>query len=262
MEQKTSIIPAGRHQKIVEYMKEHGSAQIKELADYLEVSDATVRRDLDELDAQGVLVRTHGGAVRKNDETSSFERQHKEKMMIMLDEKKRIAKSAASLIQEGETILLDSGTTSYYLANELADIPNLTVITYDLFIGGNITLHPTSTMIVTGGIRRQGYNNVLLGSMVEDYIRNIRVDKAFLGADAIDLDFGISNTNVQEANVKRLLVQAGKQVILIADHSKLDRVALIKVCGLCDVDGIFIDKGVSENSLDRLKKKVKKIHLA
>ena len=104
--------------------------------------------------------------------------------------------------------------------------------------------------------------HVLLGSMVEDYIRNIRVDKAFLGADAIDLDFGISNTNVLEANVKKLLVQAGKQVILIADHSKLNRVALIKVCDLCDVDGIFIDKGVSENSLDRLKKKVKKIHLA
>lgn len=262
MEQKTSIIPAGRHQKIVEYVKEHGIAQIKELADYLEVSDATVRRDLDDLDAQGVLMRTHGGAVRKNDNTSSFERQHKEKMMIMPDEKKQIARLAASFVQEGDTILLDSGTTSFYLAHELSEIPNLTIITYDLFIGGNLTLHPTSTMIVTGGVRRQGYNNVLLGSMVEDYIRSIRVDKAFLGADAIDFDFGISNTNMPEANVKKLLVQAGKQVILIADHSKLNRIALIKVCDLSDVDVIIMDRSVSANSLDKLKEKGKRIHLA
>ena len=81
---------------------------------------------------------------------------------LMLHEKKQIAKLAASFVHEGDTILLDSGTTTYYLASELSDIPNLTVITYDLFIGGNLALHPTSTMIVTGGIRRQGYNNCLL----------------------------------------------------------------------------------------------------
>lgn len=160
-------------------------------------------------------------------------------------------------MHEGDTILLDSGTTTYYLASELSEIPNLTVITYDLFIGGNLALHPTSTMIVTGGIRRQGYNNVLLGSMVEDYVRNIRVDKAFLGADAIDVDFGISNTNVMEASIKRLLVQAGKQVILIGDHSKLGRMALIKVCDLTDIDGVIIDKAIDENSLHRMKEKVK-----
>ena len=261
-EQKTSIIPAGRLQKIMEYMKEHGSVQIKELADYLDVSDATVRRDLDDLDTQGLLVRTHGGAVRKNDNTSSFEWQHNEKLTIMLHEKKQIAKLAASFVHEGDTILLDSGTTTYYLASELSDVPNLTVITYDLFIGGNLVLHPTSTMIVTGGIRRQGYNNVLLGSMVEDYVRNIRVDKAFLGADAIDVDFGISNTNVMEASIKRLLVQAGKQVILIGDHSKLGRMALIKVCDLTDIDGVIIDKAIDENSLHRMKEKVKNVYLA
>lgn len=261
MEQKPTIIPAGRQQKIMEYIKEHGNAQIKELADYLAVSDATVRRDLDDLDAQGLLMRTHGGAMRKNDDTASFERQHKDKMMIMMHEKKRIAKMAATLIHEGETILLDSGTTSYYLVNEISQIPNLTVITYDLFIGSNLTLHPSSTMIITGGIRRQGYNNVLWGSMVEDYIRSIRVDKAFLGADAIDIDFGISNTNVLEAGAKKLLVGAGKQVILIADHSKMDRMALVRICDLTEIDAIIIDKNIEEGSLARLKEKIKKVHL-
>jgi len=262
MEQKNSIIPASRQQKIMEYVKEHGSAQIKDLAEYLEVSVATVRRDLDELDTQGLLVRTHGGAMSKNDNTSSFERQHLERLMIMREEKRRIAKLAASFVRDGETILLDSGTTNYYLASELSEIPNLTVITYDLFIASNLVLHPTSTLIVTGGIRRQGFNNVLWGSMVEDYIRNVRVDKAFLGADAVDLDFGISNTNVLEANIKKILVQAGKKVILIVDHSKLDRLALVKVCELNAVDEMIIDKKIDEVSLSRLKDKIKKVHLA
>ena len=261
MEQKSTIIPAGRQQKIIEYVKEHKSAQIKELAEYLEVSDATVRRDLDELDAQGHLVRTHGGAVLKDSGTSSFERQHKERPMIMPYEKRRIAKKAASFISEGETILLDSGTTTYYLSSELSAIPNLTVITYDLFIASNIVLHSTSTLIVTGGLRRPGYNNVLWGSMVEDYLRGIRVDKAFLGADAIDLDFGVSNTNVLEVSTKKRLIEAGKEVILVADHSKLERVALAKVCNLSDIDTLVMDKGVNEEYGNRLKKEIGQIHL-
>ena len=262
MKQKNAVIPASRQQKINEYVNEHGSAQIKELADYLKVSVATVRRDLDELDMQGVLVRTHGGAVQKNDNASSFERQHTERLMIMPDEKRRIARLAASFICSGDTILLDSGTTNYYLASELSEIPNLTIITYDLFIASNLTIHPSSTMIVTGGIRRHGYNNVLWGSMVDDYVRNIRVDKAFLGADAIDLEFGVSNTNVLEANIKKLLIQAGKKVILIADHSKLNRIAMVKVCELSEIDELVIDKDMDEDSLSRLKNKIKKIHLA
>lgn len=262
MKQKNATIPASRQQKIIEYVNQYGSAQINELADYLEVSVATVRRDLDELDTQGVLVRTHGGAVQKNDPTSSFERQHNERLMIMPDEKRRIARMAASFIRNGDTILLDSGTTNYYLARELSEIENLTIITYDLFIANNIILHPTATLIVTGGIRRHGYNNVLWGNMVDDYIRNIRVDKAFLGADAIDLEFGISNTNVLEANIKKLLIQSGKQVILVADHSKLDRVAFVKVCELSDIDELIIDKNIDEASLSRLKNKFNNVHLA
>lgn len=262
MEQKFSFIPASRQQKIMEYVEEHGSVQVKELAEYLEVSEATVRRDLDELDADGLLERTHGGAVLRNDKTSSFERQHNERIVIMPEEKRRIAKKAVSFINEGETILLDSGTTSYYLANELSNIPNLTVITYDLFIACNMILHPTSTMIVTGGIRRQGFNNVLWGNMVEDCIRNIRVDKAFLGADAIDSDFGVSNTNILEANVKKLLLKAGKKVILIADHTKLNRVALVKVCDLTEIDELVIDNSVDEENLNRIRDKIKHIHLA
>lgn len=261
MSQKYSDFPAGRQQRILEYAQEKGSVQIKELTSYLGVSEATIRRDLDELDAQGLLERTHGGAVIKNS-TTSFERQQQEKMKIMSEEKKRIARKAASFIRPGETIVLDSGSTTYYLASLLSDIPDLTIITYDLFIASNIILHPTSTMVVTGGVRRKGFNNVLLGSMVEDYIRNIHADKVFLGADAIDYEFGISNTNLHEASIKKLLINAGNKVFLIADHSKLDRMALIRVCDLSDIDALIIDDVNDESIINKLEQKVKNIYLA
>ncbi|MGI6123440.1 MAG: DeoR/GlpR family DNA-binding transcription regulator [Acetivibrionales bacterium] len=261
MDHKYSDFPAGRQQRILLYAQENGNVQIKELTQYLGVSEATVRRDLDELDAQGLLERTHGGAVYKGN-TTSFERQQQEKMNIMFDEKRRIAKKAASFIRPGETILLDSGSTAYYLASNLGDIPDLTIVTYDLFIASSITLHPTSTMVVTGGMRRKGFNNVLLGSMVEDYIRNIHVDKVFLGADAIDYDYGISNANMLEASIKKLLVKAGNIVFLIADHSKLNRKALAKVCDFSEIDALIIDDTEDKSSVNQLEQKIKNIYLA
>ena len=159
MENKYNAFPARRHQIILQSVNEKGIVEIKELTELLGVSDATIRRDLNELDSKGLLERTHGGAIIKN-LTTSFEQQQQERMKIMLDEKKKIAKTAAGFIKEGETILLDSGSTTYYLAENLSDIPNLTIITYDLYIASNIPIHPTSNMVVTGGIRRRGYNNV------------------------------------------------------------------------------------------------------
>lgn len=262
METKKTIIPASRHQKIIVYIKQNGSAQIKGLAEYLQVSEATVRRDLDELDTQGLLVRTHGGAILKSDNASSFEHQHNERLTIKRDEKRKIAKVAASFVRDGEAILLDSGTTNFFLAEELANVQNLTVITYDLFIANNMSLHPTSSLIVTGGLRRQGYSNVLWGTAVEDFIRDIRVDKVFLGADAIDMEFGVSNTNVMEASIKKLMIKAGKEVILIADHSKIGKQALARVCQLSDIDKLVIDRNIDERNLSILKEKVKDVYLA
>lgn len=261
MDNKYSDFPAGRQQRILQYAQENGNVQIKELTQYLGVSEATIRRDLGELDAQGLVKRTHGGAVIRNN-TTSFERQQQEKMKIMSDEKRRIAKKAVSFIRPGETILLDSGSTIYYLANNLIDIPDLTIITCDLYIASNIMLHPTSTMVVTGGIRRKGFNNVLLGSMVEDYIRTIHVDKVFLGADAIDYEFGISNANMLEASIKKLLVNAGNNIILIADHSKLNNKALAKVCDLSEIDALIIDDIEDKTLIKQLEKRIKNIYLA
>lgn len=248
--EKYMAIPAGRQKQVLDYINKNGSAQIKELAEVFGVSEATIRRDLDDMDAAGHIQRTHGGALM-NQQSTSFERIHSEKMKLMLNQKRRIAKMASGLVEDGDTILLDSGSTSFFVAQNLSDYKNLTVITYDLYIANSVMLHSSSILAVTGGVRRSGYN-VLVGSDVEEYIRKTSVNKVFLGADAIDISFGVSNANLMEASIKRLMLEVGKKVILVADHSKLGRTALAKVCDLDQLDTMIIDNDISENMLTEL----------
>lgn len=252
-------IPAERQRQIVEFIQKNGSAQIKLLADYQNVSEATIRRDLDELAALGLIERTHGGAMAKESSTS-FEQKHSEKMNIMQKEKRRIAKAACSLIKDGDTIFLDSGTTTYFIAQNLESFKDLTVITHDLQIGNTAVLDPTSTLIVTGGIRREEFS-VLVGSLTESFIRELRVNKVFLGADAVDVEKGIFNANFIEVGIKKLLITIAKHTILVADTSKFARTALARVCGIDSIETIITDDNLSKEMKDQIEKSGAKLLL-
>lgn len=238
----------------MQYIKSKGCGDIKELSNLVGASESTVRRDLDELARSGRLERTHGGAVLKYF-GAAFERQHEEKLNLMKEEKQRIAAKAASYICEGDTVFIDSGTTVYFLKNVLSEIPNLTVFTYDLIIANTLELHSTSNLIVTGGIRRQGYNNALIGSQVVEFLNSIRVDKVLLAADAVDIEFGVSNSNLMEAELKRLLITIGKKIILLADHTKFDTIAMAKVCPIDDIDLLITDCESPSTFLEQIRKK-------
>lgn len=255
---KCNTLPIERQDSILQYIRTHGSAQIKELSVLMGVSEATIRRDLDELDHSGKVERTHGGAICNHNGTS-FERKHEEKMSIMEEEKRRIAQAAASFVSEGDTIFLDSGTTTFLLGTLLSDIPNLTIITYDIIIAYSLALHPTSTLIVTGGVRRSGYNNVLIGVQTENFLRDLHVDKTFLGADAIDINFGVSNSNYMEAEVKKQAAKIGRHTFLLTDHSKFGNTALSKVCSLDEIDVLITDKNTPQSFVNPLKKAIKKV---
>ncbi|MBA1335951.1 MAG: hypothetical protein HPY66_1770 [Firmicutes bacterium] len=256
---KNSTIPAERQKQIVEYIEKNGSAQIKALARYQNVSEATIRRDLDDLAASGIIERTHGGAI-VIDRSTSFEHKHNEKMKLMLKEKSSIAKAACTLIRDGDTVFLDSGTTTYFIAQNLGNFKNLTVITHDLQIGNTAILHPTSTLIVTGGIRREEFS-VLVGSVTESFIKELKVNKVFLGADAIDVENGIFNANFLEVGIKRLLLTIGKHIILVTDTSKFSRSALAKVCDIDSVETIITDNNLSVEIKDKIEKKGVKLIL-
>lgn len=238
-----TIIPAGRKRELMQYVQEHGSAQIHELSEVLGVSEATVRRDLTALHEEGLVLRTHGGAVPVEVKSTSFEPKYQAKAETMMEEKRRIGAYAAAMVEDGDTVFLDSGTTTYCVAMNLAEKKHITVITYDLYIASDIELDATSSLVVTGGTRRPGHGT-LVGSVARNFIESIRVDKTFLSTDAVDIEFGISNANFFEADIKSLIARAAHQTILVADHTKFGNVALTRVCTLDEVSAIVTDSGL------------------
>lgn len=231
-------IPAERLGKVLAYIEEKGSAKISELAGDQRVSESTIRRDLDLLVKEGRIQRTHGGAICFR-HRSSYE-PYPEKMQVRLEQKKRIGAYCASMIRDGDSLFLDSGTTTFQIGVNLTGKKNLTVFTYDLAIATLIGFDSSTKVVVTGGIKQEDYN-VVVGSLTEDFISRIRFTYLFLSADAIDSEFGASNTDLPEASIKSKLVRSAQKVILAADSSKFDKVAMIKVCDLGDIHCLVTD---------------------
>lgn len=251
---KYGRIPVERRKQIVAYVSKNESAQIKELADLFDdVSEATIRRDLELLASEGKLRRTHGGAESILTHTS-FEQLYRDKCAMNVEEKRRIAKAAAEMVENGDSIILDSGTTTIEIARHLVSHTKLTIITNDLHIASSVVFHPSTQVIVAGGMKRDDVN-VLVGNITETFFRSIRVDKTFLAADAVDLDFGISNTTFVEQNIKRLMMEAAKKIILVADHSKFGNTALAQVCPLHEVDHIMTDSGLPVSIREEMERR-------
>ncbi|MDI6871110.1 MAG: DeoR/GlpR family DNA-binding transcription regulator [Bacillota bacterium] len=249
---QVSLIPAERHRRIVEYIEARRSAKIEELAQALGASPATIRRDLDRLAARGVISRTHGGAVLATASTA-FEQLYPEKKRIHAAEKRRIGVEAASLVADGETLILDSGSTTLEIARNLTRRKNLTIITNDLFIACGVAFDPSTVLMVTGGVRREGFN-VLIGPVAEDFLRQVSVNKTFLSADAVDLQHGVTNATFAEAALKRLIIEAAQEVVLVADHSKFGKAALAKVCPAERLHRVITSTGIPESLLKGFEK--------
>lgn len=252
MAQET-VVPAERRRRIVEYLKANRSGKNEELAAELGVSLATVRRDLDLLATEGLVSRTHGGAVLP-DSSTAFERLYSEKRQLFQSEKARIGAAAAAMVADGETLVLDTGSTTFEVARHLSGHKNLTIITNDLLIVSTLEFDPTTVVMVTGGTRRSGYS-VLIGPVTEDLLRSVRVNKSFLSADAVQLDHGISNATFAEVATKRLIIEAAQEVILVVDHSKFGGVALARVAPLDRVHHIVTDSGVDAEVLQGLARR-------
>lgn len=254
-------IPAQRIQSVLEYINAEKSVSVHELVEKFGVSEGTARRDLDELANEGQVVRTHGGAMSLNEETTA-EKFYKEKSAVEPEAKRAIGQMATLFVRERNTILLDSGTTAYQIALALSKMKNLTIITNDLFLAANIEFDPSTTLLVTGGMKRMN-QNVLIGEETEKFFLKLaNVDIAFLTADAIDIDHGITNAGVYEVSVKKAIVKAARKKILCADSSKLNKVLAFKVCGLEAIDVLLTDDRISETEIKKYESRGIKITTA
>lgn len=232
-----------RHQVIINKLKKEGQVKVLNLCDELKVSSVTIRKDLKFLEDKGLLFRAHGGATLNNPYT--IDRPVNEKEKIHLGEKMRIGAAAARLIQPNDSILIASGTTVQALAKNIHPQEGLTVITSALNVALELIHHPEIEVVQLGGLLRKSSSSVT-GPYAKNILADFSCSKLFLGADGIDLDFGITTANVMEAHLNREMIRVSQKTIVLADSTKFGRRGFGKICGFEDIDEIITDKGISE----------------
>lgn len=246
----TDTFKEERWREILRLLAEHGRIRVGHLAEQLAVSEATVRRDLEAMQAQGMLQRTHGGAMLPR--PTAFEISFDESQSRALAEKSAIGRRAAALVQEGESIIIESGSTTLEMARCLGSLQKLTVLTNSLAISKELAVNDGIDIIVLGGtLRRQSAS--LVGPWVSDMLRNVRVDKAFLGGNGISLEFGISAPNVFTAETRKAMITAARMRVALADHSKLGIETLYRVAPLDALDTLVTDAHATAEQLDPIR---------
>ncbi|HJA53807.1 MAG TPA: DeoR/GlpR family DNA-binding transcription regulator [Candidatus Bacteroides intestinigallinarum] len=238
----TSI--AERHKYILESLAKNGFIKVNEIAKELEVTPVTIRKDLKHLEEKKLLYRTHGSASPVNPLTSDIDVNEKEK--LRKEEKKRIATAAAKLIEENDSIIIASGSTVHTFAEHITPINHLTVVTASLKTSLLLNTINNIEVIQLGGIVRKNSFSVI-GDYTSLFFEQITCSKLFLGVDGIDLEYGITNSNIEEAVLNKKMIEASLRTIILADSSKFGRRGFGKICSLDCIDVIITDSGISQS---------------
>lgn len=232
-----------RRDSIIQILNRDGKVRVDELSEKFSVTTVTIRNDLDFLEKKGILHRTHGGAlIRKNVyEDPSLE----EKQKLHSEEKQKIGQKAAEMIESGDSILLDSGTTTLEISRHIDGKKNLTVMTNAMQIAMDLAGKNGVSVMLTGGtIRSESYS--LVGPDAEKMISNYFFDKLFLGVDGLDILHGLTTPNPMEAQLNRIMVDRAQEVIAVTDSSKFGRHSFSYICDLNVLSTIITDKKISE----------------
>lgn len=234
-----------RQNRIVELVSEKGNIQVERLAELLDVSRMTIRRDLDKLNKEGIIGRRHGVAVIKHETV------YAEKMVTMMEEKQKLASVCAALVKPGDTVFLDSGTTIYEIARLIMDIPDLTVITDDIETG--FLLHRSNVELMICGGTVQKETGSIFGAFSNQIMSYIHVGIAFIGAMSIDSNFNVLTPTLDKASLKRMAARNANRSYLVADRSKFNRQALMKINNLQDYTGVVTTKAFDEKEQKRIE---------
>jgi DeoR family transcriptional regulator, aga operon transcriptional repressor len=241
---------AERHQFILSKLKREGKVNVLDLCTDLNVSSVTIRKDLKLLEDKNLLFRTHGGGTLSNPYT--VDRPVNEKEKIRSAEKMDIGGVAAQLIQPNDCIIIASGTTVLSLARSIQPKGNLTVITAAMNVATELNHHTEIEVLVLGGVLRKSSSSAT-GAYAEKILDDFSCSKLFLGVDGIDIEFGLTTTNVMEAQLNRKMIAVSQKTIVLADSSKFGKRGFGRICGLEDVEQIITDSGVSEHTVETLK---------
>ncbi|HEU5005837.1 MAG TPA: DeoR/GlpR family DNA-binding transcription regulator [Jatrophihabitantaceae bacterium] len=242
----SSVLAQQRQVRILAELRRSGAVRVAELTEQLGVSDMTIRRDLEQLTAEGVARKVHGGAVLAGQ--VAYEPGFAAKSQLALPAKQAIAERAATLVQPGAAIALSAGTTTWAMARHIAAIPGLTVVTNSTTVADLITAADPAgqtTVILTGGVRTP--SAALVGPVADRTIAGMHVDQLFLGVHGMDARAGFTTPNLAEATTNRALVDTAREVIVLADSSKWGQVGLADIAPLSAANMVISDDALPED---------------
>ncbi len=232
-----------RRDEITRLVAENGRVTVKELTQMYNVSAVTIRNDLNFLQEKGLLHRAYGGALRWD--TVSFDTAIKEKEKLHSEEKQKIGKAASKLINDGDSIIIDSGTTTMEIAKNIHGKKDLTVMTNAINIATDLAGISGITLMLTGGTLRETSFS-LVGPQAEEILQEFYFDKVFLGVDGFDMEYGLTTPNFLEAQLNRLMVKRSRETIVVLDSSKFGRRSLSLIVKPNDIDIVITDSNVSD----------------
>lgn len=248
----TPVFAEERQNKILSLLKVKNKLLVNDLCEEFNVSPATIRNDLNQLEKSGLLKRTHGGAMlcmkimteptlsQKNNSNS--------------EQKQRIAEYAARFVENGDTIAIDTGTTTYSFAQLLSNKHNLTVITTDIHIATLLEDFMGVSVVLAGGKLRKGFS-CTTGAITNSLLASFNVDKLFLATNAVSYAGSLCTPDIEQAQVKKSLIKMGKEVFLLCDSSKFDRQSFVEFGTLDEVDNIITDSNLPPEILSRIQSK-------
>lgn len=233
-----------RKRFIIEKLNTGDPIEVADIMEAFQVSAITARRDLIQLEKDGVLVRTHGGAIRQNGKKKLFS--YDEKAAINKEKKEYIASLAVDLIQEGDVIFIDSGSTSFYLTPHLKKFKHLTIITNSLPVASELLGHPDIRINLVGG-EADHERKAVYGLVAESTIEHYHANKAFIGADGVSLQRGLTTYDEKEAAISRKIAASSEEVYLLCDSSKIEKNSFVKFAPLSILKAMITDNDLPED---------------
>ncbi len=251
--------PMTRHRRarISDMMRQHGVVRVDELADHFGVSQVTIRNDLVQLEQEGHLIRDRGGAIPSAPTTNEGALNSllamEQRTVLRGEEKARIGRAAAQMVEAGDIIIIDAGTTTVEMTRHLVGLSSFTVVTNALNVAVEVSKAEGAQLIFLGGtLNREAAS--MLGPLTERALADLVVGKLFLGTQAFNLEDGLTDTTMEIAQVKRAMIAAARQVVLLTDSSKWDRAGFIKVAPLSSVNKVISDTDLSEEARSAIEK--------
>ncbi|MGB0075680.1 MAG: transcriptional repressor AgaR [Terracidiphilus sp.] len=244
------MMAAERRTQILQMVRSAGRVKVNELATRFNTSAVTIRNDLNDLHQRGLVLRSHGGAVLPD--TILRESPVTERLKAHSDEKRRIGAMAATLINDGETIILDSGTTTLEVARQIKTKRGLHIITNGVNIAAELLDARDVQVFIVGGTIR-GESASISGRFTEEMFDQFSADRLFLSGAGCDLDFGVSGANLEETMVNRAMLRISREIILVADSSKFSKRSMSRIVPFAEIDTVISDNGLDEEIREKLR---------